>query len=323
MIGFLLLSLPVVAIVVLGWAAVRFGWVSPEAGQALGAFSFRFALPALVLRLVASQPLAASFDPAFFGGYLASGSLVFALVFAASSRAGRPGPIAAARATTATVSNLGFLGTPIVLAAMGPKGIGPLAMAMVCEVMILFSLGALAMAGGGGSNTRSGAILRGLVGNPVIGAIAAGVVFAAFATGLPAPLDGTLGFLGASAAPTALFAVGASLARRGDRQPFDRGAAFVAAAKLAVYPVVAWGVLEGVLRLDPFWVRSGVLLAALPSASSNFVLAQQHGLEADRVSASIALSTIASLATVPWFGWILAPGNYLLDAAAFGLRAAG
>ena len=323
MIGFLLLSLPVVAMVTLGWAAVRIGWAKPEVGQALGAFSFRFALPALVLRLVASQPLAASFDPAFFGGYLASGGLVFALVFAVSSQAGRSGATAAARATTATVSNLGFLGTPIMLAAVGPRGIGPLATAMVCEVMILFSLGALVMAGRHGSSTRGGAILRGLAGNPVIGAIAAGAVLAASGTGLPAPLDGALGFLGASAAPTALFAVGTSLARRDGAQPFDRCVVLISAVKLIAYPLVAWGVLGGVLRLDPFWVRSGVLLAALPSASSNFVLAQQHGVEADRVSASIALSTIASLATVPWFGWILAPENHLLAAAVSGLRAAG
>ena len=159
MTGFLLLSLPVVAIITLGWAALWLGWVAPEAGQALGAFSFRFALPALVLRLVASQPLAASFDPV---GYLASGGLVFALVFTVSSQAEQPGAAAAARATTATVSNLGFLGTPVLLAAVGPRGIGPLAMAMVCEVMILFSLGGLIMARGGASSTRAKALLRGV-----------------------------------------------------------------------------------------------------------------------------------------------------------------
>ena len=315
MTGFLLLSLPVVAIITLGWAAMWLGWVAPEAGQALGAFSFRFALPALVLRLVASQPLAASFDPDFFVGYLASGGLVFALVFTVSSQAEQPGAAAAARATTATVSNLGFLGTPVLLAAVGPRGIGPLAMAMVCEVMILFSLGGLIMARGGASSTRAKALLRGVGGNPVIGAIAAGTVLAASGIRLPAPLDGALGFLGAAAAPTALFAIGTSLPPRGSRRPFDRGAALVAAVKLVAYPLVAWGVLEGVLRLDPFWVRSGVLLAALPSASSNFALAQQHGADADCVSAAIAFSTVASLATVPWFGWLLSAGGRVLDAA--------
>lgn len=307
MTGFLLLSVPVVAVLALGWAAARTGLAGPEMGRALGTFSFRFALPALVLRLVASQPLAASFDPAFFGGYLASGCLVFALVLGLSFRLGWTGRIAAAGATTATVSNLGFLGTPILLAAVGPKGIGPLAMAMVSEVMILFSLGALVMAGADATPQNGRKILRGLAGNPVIAAIAAGAVLAAFETGLPAPLDNTLAFLGASAAPTALFAVGASLAARSGGQTFDGGVILVAAVKLTAYPLVAWAALAAALRLDPFWVRSGVLLAALPSASSNFVLAQQYGAEADRVSAMIALSTIASLATVPGVWWLL-PG---------------
>jgi len=304
--GFLLLSLPVVAIVALGSAVVRMGWATSAMGQALGAFSFRFALPALVLRLVASQPLAASFDPAFFAGYLVSGCLIFLLVLAVSRRLGQSGRTAAAGATTATVSNLGFLGTPILLAAVGPQGIGPLAMAMVCEVMILFSFGALAMAGGEEVPAVDRAILRGLASNPVIGAIAIGAALAALKTGVPASLDGILGFLGASAAPTALFAIGASLAGRDGGRTFDRGVVLVAVVKLAAYPLVAWGTLACLLRLDPFWVRSGVLLAALPSASSNFVLAQQYEAEADRVSAMIALSTVASLATVPGFGWLLA-----------------
>ena len=49
----------------------------------------------------------------------------------------------------------------------------------------------------------------------MIGAIAAGTVLAASGIRLPAPLDGALGFLGAAAAPTALFAIGTSLPPRG------------------------------------------------------------------------------------------------------------
>ena len=50
-------------------------------------------------------------------------------------------------------------------------------------------------------------------------------------------------------------------------------------------------------------------------ASSNFALAQQHGADADCVSAAIAFSTVASLAKVPWFGWLLSAGGRVLDAA--------
>jgi predicted permease len=52
----------------------------PRRADALNAFSFRFALPALLLRLIAGQPLRQSFNPEFYIGYLASGAIIFVLV---------------------------------------------------------------------------------------------------------------------------------------------------------------------------------------------------------------------------------------------------
>jgi malonate transporter len=120
MIDFALLSLPIFGVVALGWVAVRSRLATPEILDALGAFSFRFALPPLVFHLISGQPLDRSFNPLFYGGYLASGSLVFALAFVLSRILDRQDTaIAGACATTTTVSNLGFLGPPLVLAFFG------------------------------------------------------------------------------------------------------------------------------------------------------------------------------------------------------------
>jgi predicted permease len=45
------------------------------------------------------------------------------------------------------------------------------------------------------------------------------------------------------------------------------------------------------------------LIASLPSASSNYVLAQRYPADADRVSAGIVFSTVIRAVTVPWVGW--------------------
>ena len=47
------LSVPIFAVVALGWVATRVGLSSPAMVDALGAYSFRFALPALVVQLIA------------------------------------------------------------------------------------------------------------------------------------------------------------------------------------------------------------------------------------------------------------------------------
>ena len=74
MVSFFLLSLPIFAVIGVGWAATRTRLIAQGALDALNAFSFRFALPALLFRLIAGQPLRQSFNPEFYTGYLASGA---------------------------------------------------------------------------------------------------------------------------------------------------------------------------------------------------------------------------------------------------------
>jgi malonate transporter and related proteins len=50
---------------------------------------------------------------------------------------------------------------------------------------------------------------------------------------------------------------------------------------------------------------TGVLIASLPSASSNYVLAQRYAASPDLVSAGIVLSTIVSVVTVPLVGGLM------------------
>jgi hypothetical protein len=83
MVSFFLISLPIFAVIRVGWAATRTRLVAQGALDALNAFSFRFALPALLLRLIAGQPLQ-SFNPEFYTGYLASDAIIFVLVLGTS-----------------------------------------------------------------------------------------------------------------------------------------------------------------------------------------------------------------------------------------------
>jgi malonate transporter len=306
MIAFFLLSLPIFGVVALGWVAAHTRLASPGTLDAVGAFSFRFALPALVLQLIASRPLSAVFNPIFYGGYLACGASIFVLVFSTSRILGRQAAAAAgAHATASTVSNLGFLGPPLMLTFFGPRGTGPLAMAILSEVMVVLSVGAGIMGTSRGGVSRVSLMLRGTVLNPVVGAIIVGIILAATRVSLPVPLDRLLGFLGGSAAPTALFALGGSLAQR----RLDCGTALAAAgltlAKLVAYPLLAWFIFSHLLHIEAFWVQAGVLLASLPSASSVYVVAHRYAADAERLSAAIVLSTVVSVVTVPLTAWLI------------------
>jgi len=307
MIGFFLLSLPVFGVIAVGWAATRAHLLGSGALDALNVFSFRFALPALVLRLIAGQPLRQSFNPGFYAGYLASGAVVFMLVLGVSRlTASSTVAAAGAHATTATVSNLGFLGPPLMLAFFGERGAGPLAMAILAEIMVLLSVGGVLMGANGDARRGIGSqILRGTVFNPVVTAIVLGAVLAGTGRALPEPITRFLAFLGGAAGPTALFALGGALAL----QRLDRGTAVAAClislVKLLVYPLFTWLVLRHVMTLEPFWVQAGVLIACLPSAGNIYVLAQRYDADPPRVSAAILLSTIASVVTFPCAAWLV------------------
>jgi malonate transporter and related proteins len=307
MIGFFLLSLPVFGVIAVGWAATRAHLLGSGALDALNVFSFRFALPALVLRLIAGQPLRQSFNPGFYAGYLASGAVVFMLVLGVSRLiASSTVAAAGAHATTATVSNLGFLGPPLMLAFFGERGAGPLAMAILAEIMVLLSIGGVLMGANGDARRGIGSqILRGTVFNPVVTAIVLGAVLAGTGRALPEPITRFLAFLGGAAGPTALFALGGALAL----QRLDRGTAVAAClislVKLLVYPLFTWLVLRHVMTLEPFWVQAGVLIACLPSAGNIYVLAQRYDADPPRVSAAILLSTIASVVTFPCAAWLV------------------
>jgi malonate transporter and related proteins len=50
--------------------------------------------------------------------------------------------------------------------------------------------------------------------------------------------------------------------------------------------------------MDRVWAASAVTLAALPTGSLVFVLAQQYGVYTERATAVILVSTIASVVTL-------------------------
>jgi predicted permease len=306
--AFLSLCLPIFAVIGLGWGAAYWRLIQPAMVDAIGAFAFLFALPALLLRLMAAQPLSQSFEPGFFLGYLGACLIIFGAVMAMALPWRRRGP-AAAIGAAAAMGNVGYLGPPLLLPLLGERGAGPIAMSIMSEVAVVLALGSLLMAPAvPGAGLRNAArALRSVALNPVLLSIGAGALVGASGLAFPGPVDRFLGFLGGAAGPTALFALGGTLARL----RIDRGllavAGGAAVAKLVAYPLLVWTILGPVLGLEPFWVHAGVLLAAMPTASNAFVMAQRNHAAADEVSAAVLFSSLAAALAFPITAWLAAP----------------
>jgi malonate transporter len=157
----------------------------------------------------------------------------------------------------------------------------------------------------GAARGLAGVLARATLLNPIVLGVAAGAALGLLDVPLPGPLDRLLSFLGGSAGPVALFALGGTLA--GQRLGAGwRPVLGLVAAKLVAYPALAWALLRAA-GLGADWVAAGTLLAALPTAAYAFVFAQRFEAAPERVSAAILVSTLAGAVTFPLAAWLVLP----------------
>ncbi|MGE0312744.1 MAG: AEC family transporter [Lautropia sp.] len=137
--------------------------------------------------------------------------------------------------------------------------------------------------------------------NPLILATVGGLVFAGFDLLPPAPVDALLSRIGSAALALGLMSVGAGL-RLGGLGTDRPLLAWVAGTKLLLAPAVA--VLAGRwLGLAPPAMAALMVFAVVPPSAASYVLATRMGGDGPFVAATLTLTTLASVATMPlWLG---------------------
>ncbi len=299
MLAIFLKTLPFFALIGIGWAAGRLRFFPEAATEWLTRFVFYFALSAMLFRFAANLSLAEIFDARFAAAYLV-GCLAIYLVATFVARARRiPATEAAVEAQCAVIGNTGFLGVPMLTALLGPGAAGPVLMVLAIDLIVFSSLITLIITGareGHLSPRIFKALGLGLLKNPMIVSMAAGLVFSAARLPLPAPVDEFLTILGAAATPGALFAIGASLASKTAERLSV--ALWLSFAKLILHPAAVAVAALWIFRVEPFAAGVMISAAALPVAGNVYILARHYGVAPQRVSASILVSTMASIVTV-------------------------
>ena len=145
---------------------------------------------------------------------------------------------------------------------------------------------------------------RELIRNPLILATLTGFMLNLSGLEPPAPLLALLGRLADASIALGLIAVGAAL--RLHHVPGVQGMAFwFLAVKLLALPVLAL-VVGAWLGLSGLNYQVVVLFAALPTASSAYILAVRMGGDGRSVAWLISVSTLASMVTLPlWAAWVM------------------
>ena len=141
--------------------------------------------------------------------------------------------------------------------------------------------------------------------NPLIWGTATGFVLNLVGFVPPAPLQAFLGRLADASIALGLIAVGAAL--RLESQPGVRGlSAWLLVVKLIGLPVVTVFVGNW-LGLSGLNYQVAILFAALPTASSAYILAMRMGGDGRSVAWLISATTLGSMLTLPlWAAWLAA-----------------
>src|SRR5690348_13149729 len=223
MVEILNLALPYFGLIFIGYACGKAKGV-PESGLAwMNFFLLYVSLPALLFGIMSKTPFAELNNPPF----LVASTLGTVTAFVLAMMAGRfIGRLSLREATLAGLSgaygNIGYMGPGLALAVLGTKAAAPTALIFCCDSIFLFSIVPLLVELTDRDHPSLlhalGVVARQIVLNPLIMSACLGALCAALHIEFPVALNNTLQFLQNAAAPTALFALGVTVALR----PFDR-----------------------------------------------------------------------------------------------------
>jgi hypothetical protein len=296
---------PIFALIGLGYLGRRLRLLTADAAAALGGYVYYFSLPALLYERLADIPVAD-----FFHGHLivayAGGIVTLSLIIWGAGRLrGLDGRYLGMSVLNGTFGNVGYMGVPFIMVAFGDSGTPVVALTIVLTltitIVVSMTLGLALLEGGGGETAQKRGIVRSLflhsfAKNPILLAIALGVVSSFLAISPPGPVRTFLRLLGDTAGPVALFAIGSFL--EGTRVPQGwREVGLLTGAKLVGLPLltVLWLQWLPVERV-PYAIA--LFQSGMPVAATNFIFAQQYGVAVEVTAAVTLVSTVLSLLTL-------------------------
>lgn len=191
-----------------------------------------------------------------------------------------------------------YVGFAVVIAVSGEEGLALMAVIAAFNIPVVNIISVYVL-------TRHAAhtgfswlsTVRELARNPLILSSLAGLALSFTGTALPEALDAVLLLIGKSSLVLGLLAVGAGL----DMKAVTAGAGAMALGsvlKLFVLPAMVWGAGKAI-GLVGTTAEVALVFAALPTASSAYILARMLGGDHQLMAGLITFQTIASFFSIP------------------------
>ncbi len=296
-------TLPVFAVMVLGWVLKRVGFLTEEFTKVADKLVFKVALPAMLFLDIAEMDPSQLLDGRFvlygFVVTLVSILAIWGLTKAFMKDKTQVG----AFVQGAYRSSAAVLGVALITNVYGNAGYAPLMILASVPLYNVFAVVILVLEAGGGGKldaARVKNVLLNVVKNPILIGIFLGAPFAVLQIPIPAMAEKTLSMLSNLATPLALLAIGAAFVW-GDALKKAKPTVLAVLIKLVVLPALF---LPAAVFLG---FRDAQLMAILimlgsPSTPSGYIMAKQMGNDHVLANGIVVLATLLAAVTIT--GWI-------------------
>ena len=307
------MALPFFALIFLGFAAAKIKNLPLEGLAWMNFFIIYVALPALLFNLLYRTPVEELANWSFIFFALLGTYCTFAIAFCVGIYVTDGDiPESTIHGLSGAYGNIGYMGPGLALVALGPGAAVPVALIICFDNTLHFILAPLLMSVGGQKKYKGVIrnvfdVLMQIFTHPFILATILGIAAAVLEVRPPELIVNILENLSKAAAPSALFAMGVTVAiNSGGKLPKVVGV--LVPIKLLVHPAIVYILLSLGGDFDPVWVYSAVLMASLPCATNVFVMAQQYNVWVSRASTMVLATTLGSVFTVTAVLYIIGTG---------------
>lgn len=314
MLSILTVTLPIYAVMGIGYGTVRWGLFKPEDMAVLSRYILNIALPVLLFGAVAQRDVSEVLNLSYIAAFAGAGLLTMTLSHLSFRLTDPDRGRAAVAFMGAGFPNSAFIGFPIVASVFPDQAPVVLALNFLVENMIFLPISLiifeLARAEAGASIPK---LLRGIAWDiltrPLMIGLLLGTAVMVSGVALPTALVRFTDLLGGSVSALALVVIGGSLV--GLPMQGNRPAALrVAGAKLLLHPAMAVVTtaalpLLGLAVLAPELHGALIISAAIPTFAVFAVIAGQYG-KGGLASLVILFGTVGSFVTLTgllmWLG---------------------
>lgn len=286
-----LLLLPDFLLIALGFVICRTTKLNRPVWESAERLVYWLLFPVLLFTSIVKSPLQPTQTLGLAAAGVATVGVGIAIALSLARWPGVDGRRHASGAQTAFRFN-SYIGLALADRLAGAEGVAAIALLIALCVPLCNTAAVWPLARHGGQN-----YLAELARNPLILATVAGLVCNLAGLRLPETAATVMQRLGAAALPLGLMSVGAGLQLAGLKGSWPLASAFLT-VRHAVLPAFAIGAVL-LLGLPPVQSLVVVAFAALPTASSAYVLAARMGGDGPFVAGLVTLSTLLGMVSVP------------------------